>query len=121
MFKRLVPKIPFLNSFVSYVKSQVAIEEGLFKTLPNHSIYLGVETNRIAVPPGRDSIRILSKKSYTRGLFILDLAHMPGGVCGTWPSFSLLGSNPNWVENGKMVIIESKFRNLQLYKPIPIV
>ena len=35
---------------------------------------------------------------------ILDLAHMPGSVCGTWPAFWMLGSN--WPSNGEIDIIE---------------
>jgi len=39
---------------------------------------------------GRNSVRLVSKKSWTHGLFIADIAHMPGGVCGTWPSREFL-------------------------------
>lgn len=35
---------------------------------------------------GRSSVRISSQKSWTHGLFIGDLAHMPGSICGTWPA-----------------------------------
>lgn len=35
---------------------------------------------------GRSSVRIESKKSYTHGLFIADISHMPASVCGTWPA-----------------------------------
>lgn len=39
-----------------------------------------------AAPGGRQSVRITSNASYKHGLIILDLAHMPGGICGTWPA-----------------------------------
>ena len=31
---------------------------------------------------GRPSVRIETKKSYTHGLFIADIQHMPGSICG---------------------------------------
>lgn len=33
---------------------------------------------------GRPSVRISSKKTWTHALVISDIAHMPGGTCGTW-------------------------------------
>jgi len=53
---------------------------------------------------GRPSVRIQSKKSWTHGLFIADISHMPGGICGTWPALWTLG--PNWPNNGEVDIIE---------------
>jgi hypothetical protein len=41
---------------------------------------------------GRNSVRLVSKKSWTHGLFIADIAHMPGGICGTWPAREFLCS-----------------------------
>jgi hypothetical protein len=45
-----------------------------------------------------------STNTYTHGLVILDLAHMPGSVCGSWPAFWMLGSD--WPKNGEIDIIE---------------
>jgi hypothetical protein len=47
---------------------------------------MGVDSTNIASGSGRASVRVASKKSYNHGLIILDLAHMPGGICGTWPA-----------------------------------
>jgi hypothetical protein len=58
---------------------------------------------------GRPSVRIESTSSWTHGLFIIDLVHMPstndGSGCGTWPAFWLLGSG-TWPYNGEIDIIE---------------
>lgn len=37
-----------------------------------------------STPNGRPSIRLTSKESYQSGLIVVDVAHMPGGICGTW-------------------------------------
>jgi hypothetical protein len=36
----------------------------------------------------RESIRLEGKRRFNRGLFIIDIRHMPAG-CGTWPAFWL--------------------------------
>ena len=47
---------------------------------------MGVDHTNVASGAGRASVRLTSEKSYNHGLVILDLAHMPGGICGTWPA-----------------------------------
>lgn len=50
---------------------------------------------------GRASIRLESLQQWTHGLFIVDLAHMPGTACGTWPAMWILGGGPEpWPANG---------------------
>lgn len=54
--------------------------------------YLGVDYTTpltVAGGVGRGSVRIESKKTYNKGLFLVDIKHMPGGICGTWPAFWL--------------------------------
>ena len=70
----------------------------------NNSIYLGVDYTKPA-PNGREALRVASKKTYNVGtLIVLDLAHMPGGICGVWPAFWLLG--PNWPAGGEIDVLE---------------
>lgn len=52
----------------------------------------------------RESIRLEGKKRFNRGLFIIDVRHMPSG-CGTWPAFWLT-DEANWPQNGEIDIVE---------------
>lgn len=58
-------------------------------------------------PPGRGraSIRVQSKKRYTHGLFVLDIKHMPGSNCGSWPAYWLVDER-GWPTWGEIDIIE---------------
>lgn len=40
---------------------------------------------------GRPSVRIESVDRYTNALIVVDVSHMPGGICGVWPAFWTLG------------------------------
>ena len=64
----------------------------------------GVDHSNTASGRGRNSVRLTSKASYTHGLVVLDVAHMPGSICGTWPAFWMTG--PNWPNSGEIDIIE---------------
>ena len=63
----------------------------------------GVETTK-QYDDGRPSIRLESKNSYTHGLFVADIQHMPDSICGVWPAFWTLGSG-TWPYNGEIVSI----------------
>lgn len=52
----------------------------------------------------RNSIRLEGLKRYNRGLFIIDIRHMPAG-CGSWPAFWLT-DEANWPVNGEFDIVE---------------
>lgn len=52
----------------------------------------------------RNSVRLEGLKRYNRGLFVIDVRHMPSG-CGTWPAF-WLSDEANWPVNGEIDIIE---------------
>ncbi|KIW92298.1 uncharacterized protein Z519_07282 [Cladophialophora bantiana CBS 173.52] len=91
------------NGYVQYVDQNTAQSGGLIST-DNGAVYMGVDHTNVASGSGRQSVRLTSKKSYTHGLIILDLSHMPGGICGTWPAFWTVG--PNWPNAGEIDIIE---------------
>ena len=91
------------HGFVDYVSEATAQSSGLISTTSN-GIYMGVDHTNMA-PNGRASVRLTSNKAYNAGsLVILDLQHMPGGICGTWPAFWTVG--PNWPNGGEIDIIE---------------
>lgn len=79
------------HGFVTYVSESDASQQGLI-SVRSDGVYMGVDSKKILNPtgPGRNSVRIESKKSWTHGLFIADLSHMPGGACGSWPASKLM-------------------------------
>nr|OQO27559.1 hypothetical protein B0A51_04472 [Rachicladosporium sp. CCFEE 5018] len=91
------------HGFVDYVDQSSASDGGLIN-VTSSSVYMGVDYTNVATSAGRQSVRITSNKSYNSGLVILDLEHMPGGICGTWPAFWMVG--PDWPSNGEIDIIE---------------
>ena len=91
------------HGFVDYVDQSTAQSNGYINSSSN-SVYIGTDSVNKASSSGRESVRITSNKAYDSGLIILDLAHMPGGICGTWPAFWTVG--PNWPASGEIDIIE---------------
>ena len=75
--------------YVSYQSESSARSMNLISyDSTNQGSYMGVDYNSVLDKngKGRASVRIQTKKQYTHGLFIADLAHMPASVCGTWPA-----------------------------------
>jgi len=54
--------------------------------------------------PGRNSVRIRSKKTYTTHVSVFDVRHMPQG-CATWPAIWEV-SEWNWPAGGEVDIVE---------------
>ena len=74
------------------------------------SIFLGVDYKTVNPPePSRASVRVTSNKAYTQGIFLADIAHMPGFICGVWPAFWTFG--PDWPASGEIDIIEGVSEN----------
>ncbi|KAF2004928.1 glycoside hydrolase family 16 protein [Amniculicola lignicola CBS 123094] len=97
------------HGFVRYLNQNDAQSQGLL-SVSGSSVYIGVDSKNKA-PNGRASVRLESKKLYKKGLFILDLAHMPSSTCGTWPAFWTWGSGKTWPELGEIDIIEGVHTN----------
>ncbi|KAK4190535.1 glycoside hydrolase [Podospora australis] len=96
------------NGFVEYVNATTANVEGL-AGFTEGGVYLGVDYTS-QTTTGRKSTRVSSKKAFTGGLFIADIAHMPAGgsrntdSCGIWPAYWMFG--PNWPLGGEIDILE---------------
>ncbi|KAM0155156.1 hypothetical protein ACHAQE_006909 [Botrytis cinerea] len=98
------------TGFVSYTSKEVAenanSELGVALTkVENGQAYMGVDYVNV-VTTGRPSVRIQSKESYTHGLIIADLAHMPASICGTWPAFWTVNTT-NYPRYGEIDILEN--------------
>ncbi|KAI9737273.1 MAG: hypothetical protein M1818_005806 [Claussenomyces sp. TS43310] len=91
------------NGDVDYVAQDVASSGGLAE-YQNSQVYLGVDYTTNNPSGGRESVRLSSNTAFTQGLFIADIAHMPGSICGVWPAFWTFG--PNWPASGEIDIIE---------------
>ncbi|KIW07452.1 uncharacterized protein PV09_01424 [Verruconis gallopava] len=91
------------QGFVKFVDQTTALSAGMISQ-DNTSVRFGVDFKTMNPEGGRSSIRLESKNTYNQGLIILDLAHMPGGICGTWPAFWTIG--PEWPSNGEIDILE---------------
>ncbi len=66
------------NGFVNYLNYSQAVGQGLARYVDNR-VYLGVD-NRSAVSAnstGRASIRLESKQTFSKGLPVADIAHIP--------------------------------------------
>lgn len=72
------------HGFVDYQSYNASQSAGLVKELSGNA-WMGVDSSS-NTPNGRPSVRITSNKSYANGLVVVDIEHMPGGICGTWPA-----------------------------------
>lgn len=87
------------HGYVNYVNQGDAQNSGLINT-NNGQVHIGVDHTTYNPSGGRKSVRLSSSKTYTHGLFIADIAHMPSSACGSWPAFWTFGDN--WPNQGEM-------------------
>jgi len=92
------------NGNVNYLAKPDAISKQLAYVENDGTVVIKVDdTNWVSAGANRDSVRISSSKSYTGGLFVLDVQAMPHG-CGVWPAWWTVG--PQWPNNGEIDIVE---------------
>jgi len=88
--------IAMYNSYAS------AKKKGLISVNKKGAVTLRVST--VQQQSKRDSLRLVSKASYSNGgLFIFDVAHIPAAM-GAWPAIWFTG--PNWPTDGEIDVIE---------------
>ncbi|KAI3614040.1 glycoside hydrolase family 16 protein [Moniliophthora roreri] len=89
---------------VNYVGPWTAQAENLtFATDDTFILRADYKSKLGTTGPGRNSVRLHSRKLYTEAVIIFNIRHMPEG-CGTWPAVWTVGSN--WPKNGEVDIVE---------------
>lgn len=84
-----------------YVSDERAFQLGLASVTQDDFVYMGsTPTHR----GPRESVRLEGRTLFNRGLFIVDVRHMPAG-CGVWPAFWLTNEE-HWPDYGEVDIIE---------------
>ncbi|KAF5672495.1 mixed-linked glucanase precursor MLG1 [Fusarium circinatum] len=91
------------HGFVDYVDADAANSEGLAGYVDG-AVYMGVDYQTKNPSNGRRSVRVTSRDAFTHGLFVADIAHMPGSIPGVWPAYWMFG--PNWPTSGEIDILE---------------
>jgi hypothetical protein len=77
------------GGFVNYRNSDDAAKLGMWKYNKDGLPYIGVDYNHTYQADdnfGRSSVRLESKSSFNKGLFVFDIAHLPKAVDGAWPA-----------------------------------
>jgi hypothetical protein len=92
------------HGFVEYVDAQTAADNNLAGYFEDGSVFMAVDSTTQFPANGRRSVRLSSRDSFTHGLFIADIAHMPDSICGSWPAYWMFG--PDWPSSGEIDIIE---------------
>ncbi|KAL5594499.1 hypothetical protein BROUX41_001431 [Berkeleyomyces rouxiae] len=88
--------------YVQYVGSEIANANG-YAGYSEGGVYLGADFATVNPENGRMSTRVTSKQTFSNGLIIADIAHMPFAA-GVWPAFWTFG--PNWPHSGEIDIME---------------
>ncbi|KXN84669.1 putative glycosidase C21B10.07 [Leucoagaricus sp. SymC.cos] len=91
---------------VNYVDQSTAVSQGLVSQVSSTSFVIKADSTTVLNPsgPGRNSVRIRSKKTYATHVAVFDLHHMPQG-CGTWPAVWET-NEAQWPNGGEIDIVE---------------
>jgi len=91
------------NGYVYYATQQQANDWG-YTYVQNGQAWIRSDDSSVSSGSGRGSVRLQSKQTWTKGLFLFDVAHMPFGS-GTWPSIWTT-QGTNWPAGGEIDVIE---------------
>ena len=74
--------------FVKYLSKADAQKAGLISAAEGAPARISADSTTVlsASGPGRNSVRIESKKTFQHGLFVFNIAAMPAPACGIWPA-----------------------------------
>ncbi|UZJ56678.1 hypothetical protein CBS101457_005998 [Exobasidium rhododendri] len=93
------------NGLVLYQTLAEATAANL-SVVSNDQFVMSVDTTEVQLA-GRKSIRITSKKSYSDGVYVLNVAHVPTG-CSVWPAFwTVTDDLDSWPIGGEIDITEN--------------
>lgn len=94
------------HGFVQYLDETTATSSGLIG-FGQGTAKWGVDNTTVYATSssGRPSVRLEGKTNYNDGLFLVDIKHMPGSICGVWPAFWTVGDG-TWPAHGEIDIIE---------------
>lgn len=93
------------NGLVTYQTQSAARSQNLSYVNSNNHFVMAVSTVPTALS-GRNSVRIQSKASYSDGVYVLNVTHIPTG-CATWPAFWTVTSNlDEWPIGGEIDTLE---------------
>ncbi|RDX44811.1 laminarinase [Lentinus brumalis] len=89
---------------VNYVDQGTAIAKNLTYA-SGDTFIIRADHTTVLTPsgPGRNSVRLMSNKQYTRHVAVFNIRHMPQG-CSTWPAVWEVGDN--WPNGGEIDILE---------------
>jgi len=90
---------------VTYVDQLTSVKQNLtYASFDSFILRTDYKTVLNTTGPGRNSVRIRSKNTYTTHVAVFDVRHMPQG-CGTWPAIWET-METNWPEGGEIDIVE---------------
>jgi beta-glucanase (GH16 family) len=84
------------HGFVEYVDRSTAVNSGILGYGQGNTAKWGVDHSTVLYAnssTGRKSVRLEGNVNYNHGLFLADIKHMPGSICGVWPAFWTLGDS----------------------------
>ncbi|CBQ72681.1 related to mixed-linked glucanase precursor MLG1 [Sporisorium reilianum SRZ2] len=94
------------NGLVNYQSQTNARSQNLSYIDGKGNFVMAVSTTPVALE-GRNSVRITSKQSYSDGVYVLNVTHVPLG-CATWPAFWTVTQDIKaWPNGGEIDIMEN--------------
>ncbi|EST04752.1 Concanavalin A-like lectin/glucanases superfamily [Kalmanozyma brasiliensis GHG001] len=94
------------NGLVNYQSLSSAQSQNLSFVDGEGHFVMAVSTTPVALE-GRNSVRITSKQSYSDGVYVANVTHVPLG-CATWPAFWTVTENlSSWPVGGEIDIMEN--------------